>query len=510
MPWYNVLPNNLFQGTPENFFLHPMESGFLYFTMGGLVLLSIYHLFLYFQNKNGSYGIYALYLLFLILSQNEHVMFGFLAPVFEWMGRFREYGELYTEISYILYFFFVFKFLNIKEDFSRWHRYLKRAIVVIAVYSLIHFIIYFVTSDFLLNLRFYHFFVIYTLILSALLYILMFRSKRRLKYYVIFGSLLLLIFSVASLVVFGILLSKDAATEPAFSLLYLGYIAENFLFSLGLGRQQRVILDERNAAQKELIHQMRQNEELELNFRKNLEKEVEQLRLKVEKDAVERLSVQFEKDLAELKLASLRSQMNPHFIFNSLNSIKGFIIDNDKSQAVFYLNKFSKLIRMILSSSMESDISLAEEIEIAELYLRVENIRFNNEIELDIEIDPKLALNSIKVPALILQPFLENAIWHGLSSKKGERILRVQINKKDDFLEFIVRDNGIGREESAKIKKKKLLQRESYGMRLTEDRLKSFGGSESGNYSIAIEDLKNADGSPKGTQITVRLPIILN
>jgi sensor histidine kinase YesM len=305
----------------------------------------------------------------------------------------------------------------------------------------------------------------------------------------------------------------DMAGQPvhsSFSLLYIGYITENFLFSLGLGKRQKLILDERNNAQSELISQIRHNEMLERQFRTKLEMEVTQLKTAVEQDAMERLGVQFEKNIAELKLASLRNQMNPHFIFNSLNSIKGYIIDNDREQAVFYLNKFSKLIRMILSSSIEKDVSLAEEIEIAELYLQVENIRFNNEIHFETHIAPELSNSSIKVPALILQPFLENAIWHGLSTKKGERKLTLNIKKDGNFLEFQVKDNGIGRKAAIAIKNQKLLKRESYGIKLTEERLRIFGESYQGEVSIVIEDLMSEDGEAIGTVVRIKLPIVFN
>ncbi|MEZ4779654.1 MAG: histidine kinase, partial [Flavobacteriaceae bacterium] len=248
----------------------------------------------------------------------------------------------------------------------------------------------------------------------------------------------------------------------------------------------------------------------QLEVRKKLEQDVELLNAKLEKDQLERLNIQYERDLVELKLASLRSQMNPHFIFNSLNSIKGFIIDNEQENAVFYLNKFSKLIRMILSSSMEKDISLADEIEIAKLYVNVENIRFNNEIKFILEVDKTLPLSTIKIPALLFQPFLENAIWHGLAAKEGEKELHFSIEKKGQQLLVIIKDNGIGREKSAAIKNKKLLKRDSYGMKLTEDRLKSFVSFNNNSYELEIEDLKDEENTALGTRVKISLPIFFN
>ena len=241
-----------------------------------------------------------------------------------------------------------------------------------------------------------------------------------------------------------------------------------------------------------------------------MEQDVELLQAKVERDKLERLTIQYERDLVELKLASLRSQMNPHFIFNSLNSIKGFIIDNEQENAVFYLNKFSKLIRMILSSSMEKNISLAQEIEIAKLYVNVENIRFNNEILFTLNIDKELSLNTIKVPALLFQPFLENAIWHGLAAKEGRKELLFSAVKKDGVLKVKIKDNGVGRTKSSEYKKKKLMKRESFGMKLTEDRLENFVASNKGKYHLTIKDLYDTRGQAVGTLVKVKLPIVLN
>jgi len=139
-----------------------------------------------------------------------------------------------------------------------------------------------------------------------------------------------------------------------------------------------------------------------------------------------------EKKILTLEQNMLKSQMNPHFIFNSLNSIKLYIINNEKENAVYYLNKFAKLIRKILVASNEKDISLADELETMKLYMNIENIRFSNEIDFKIKIDEKINPENIRVPSLILQPFLENSLWHGLSSKTDDK--RIELNIKKESL----------------------------------------------------------------------------
>ncbi|MEZ4778273.1 MAG: 7TM diverse intracellular signaling domain-containing protein, partial [Flavobacteriaceae bacterium] len=330
-----LLFSGVIQNT-ENLFEFPYQSGFLDFVIGGLTLLSAYHVFLYFQNKNKSYLFYSLYLFFIILSQVQYVHSGFLKSIIRPFGVWPEYGELYTETYYFIYFLFAFHFLDIKEDFPRWNKYIIKALYIIGVFCVLKFIYYLFSGDYSPVRNGYYVFVIYILILSIFLYILFFKSPNSLKFYMIIGSLILLVFSVLSLLLYLDYLGKGLSPEPAYSYLYIGYVLENFIFSLGLGKKQKFILNERNEVHSQLIDQLEENEKLQLEVRKKLEQDVELLNAKLEKDQLERLNIQYERDLVELKLASLRSQMNPHFIFNSLNSIKGFIIDNEQENAVFY------------------------------------------------------------------------------------------------------------------------------------------------------------------------------
>jgi len=215
-----------------------------------------------------------------------------------------------------------------------------------------------------------------------------------------------------------------------------------------------------------------------------------------------------EKKYVKLEQTALRSQMNPHFIFNSLNSIKLYIIDNEKENAVYYLNKFSKLIRKILAATREKETTLADEIETMKLYLNIENIRFLNAIESSFNIDKNLNINTIKVPSLILQPFIENAIWHGLSSKKGDKKINLTFEKdKKGYLVIAIEDNGVGRKRSTEIKEKKIHKRDSIGIKLTEDRLENFAQSYKNDFSINFIDLYNDERKPKGTKVVLKIPL---
>ncbi len=216
-----------------------------------------------------------------------------------------------------------------------------------------------------------------------------------------------------------------------------------------------------------------------------------------------------EKKLLTLEQTMLRSQMNPHFLFNSLNSIKLYIINNETKNAVYYLNKFSKLVRKILEASTLKEISLADELETIQLYMNIENIRFSNNIDFQIQIEKGIDTEQIKIPSLILQPFLENAIWHGLSSKEGDKKIKIDVTNKNDYYNIIsITDNGIGRNASEVIKENKVLKRKSIGIDITKERLYNFSKDYHNSFEVSIIDLYDKFETPCGTKVIISLPTI--
>jgi tetratricopeptide (TPR) repeat protein len=216
-----------------------------------------------------------------------------------------------------------------------------------------------------------------------------------------------------------------------------------------------------------------------------------------------------EKQLLTLESTMLRSQMNPHFLFNSLNSIKLYIINNEKKNAVHYLNKFSKLIRKILEASSIREISVADELETVQLYMNIENIRFSNEIDFEVVIDENVDINTLKIPSLILQPFLENAIWHGLSPKEGEKRIELHVSKENkNFTSITITDNGIGRVTSERIKKNRVIKRKSVGLDITKERLANFSKGYQNSFKVDILDLYDDQNQPCGTKISLNIPTI--
>lgn len=216
-----------------------------------------------------------------------------------------------------------------------------------------------------------------------------------------------------------------------------------------------------------------------------------------------------EKKVLTLEQSMLRSQMNPHFLFNSLNSIKLYIINNEQKNAVHYLNKFSKLIRKILEASSLKEIPLAEELETVELYMNIEDIRFSNELDFKIKVDESIDVHQVKIPSLILQPFLENALWHGLSSKEGLKIIRLHVSREgNDYIYISITDNGVGRKAAEIIKEGKVLKRKSMGIDITKERLANFSKDYQNSFEVEMQDLYNDEGIAMGTRVVLRIPTI--
>ena len=221
----------------------------------------------------------------------------------------------------------------------------------------------------------------------------------------------------------------------------------------------------------------------------------------------QKMSVEVNRKVAEARMAALRSQMNPHFIFNSLNSIQHFISESQKDNALKYLSKFSRLIRIVLQNAERNSNTIADEIKMLEYYLELEALRFSDKFTYHINVDDKVNIHNTEIPSMILQPFIENAIIHGLLNRNGEGILEISILKKGEQIICTIEDNGIGREAAEKIKKNKLIFHESMGTRVAEERIQMMGGANNRLTKIKIEDLKNENNVATGTRVTIEIEI---
>ncbi len=221
----------------------------------------------------------------------------------------------------------------------------------------------------------------------------------------------------------------------------------------------------------------------------------------------ERLKTEFERRLNDLEMKALRAQMNPHFLFNALNSIQLFIIKNNPREAVNYLDRFAKLFRLILSNSRAKFIPLKTELETLSLYMQLEKLRFKVEFDHHITVDPAINQHEVEIPPMLLQPFIENAIWHGIQHKQERGKIILDIQRQEDMLVCTVEDDGIGRKQAAALKKGGIKSHQSMGMQITEDRLHMLYPSANGHASINIIDLYNEQEQARGTRVVIKMPV---
>lgn len=214
---------------------------------------------------------------------------------------------------------------------------------------------------------------------------------------------------------------------------------------------------------------------------------------------------QLEKSYHLSNLKSLKAQLNPHFIFNALNAIQSFILKNDRLQASNYLNRFALLMRTVLQHSMDDFINLKEELDTIQIYLDLENLRFNGEIETSIELGKDIDSSQIKIPAMLIQPFVENAIKHGLSHKEGSKKLSLKLAPLGDMLQVEIEDNGIGREAAQAMASKKEHLSVSEG--INRKRLDVINRLYDHQCRIEFEDKIDTNARPLGTLARIFIPI---
>jgi len=213
--------------------------------------------------------------------------------------------------------------------------------------------------------------------------------------------------------------------------------------------------------------------------------------------------------ISESQLSALQAQMNPHFIFNAINSIQNYILEKKEDDAYDYLVKFSKLVRLVLNNSREKEISLHAELEMLQLYVSLEQLRFDKSFEFILQVSDDLNLFEIEIPTMLIQPYVENAIWHGLMNLNGERqaVLKIDISQEDNILRIDIQDNGIGRARSNAFKRDSL--HHSVGMQLTEKRIEMINTIWNlKNVQVSITDLYDEQQESMGTKVELFLSVL--
>jgi hypothetical protein len=218
--------------------------------------------------------------------------------------------------------------------------------------------------------------------------------------------------------------------------------------------------------------------------------------------------VNFKRQLSELEMKALRAQINPHFLFNCMNSINKMILNGETENASQYLAKFSKLVRLILENAEGTSVSLENELALLESYIQLEELRFKGKIGYNISVDKSIEKDNTYLPSMVLQPFVENAIWHGLMHKENDQkgMINIDIKEQHDRLLCTIEDNGVGREKAQQLREKSVFKNKSMGMKITEERLRLLS-QEGLEQLIRITDLKDALNHALGTRVEINIPL---
>ncbi len=343
------------------------------------------------------------------------------------------------------------------------------------------------------------------LVMGMLMILATLRSETKLKTYLLAGQISLYIIAISPF--HGLYTLNNVSPIASLFLNYppfymmLGLCIELFCFALALAYRSKLVEVEKNELQQTYARQL----ERELDART---RQVQAQSEELEKQHIQQLELNFEQQLAEIQMMALRAQMNPHFIFNCLNSIQLYTTSNDAAKASLYLNRFSQLIRLVLENSRSERVTLANELEALRLYLEMESMRFKDKLGFKIEIDTSLDTDLIEIPPLLLQPYVENAIWHGLMHKQEGGMVQVKVDPMpEDCLRITITDNGIGRAKAAELKSLSATRHKSFGMKVTGERISLINRLYQTHTRVQIHDLTDTAGKPAGTEVVLEIPI---
>jgi len=488
----------------------PQENGIVILMSGFLLALGLYHFLLYFQNKEKTFLYYSLYAFLVFIYTYHRAEHFILADISKPLLPF--FAFTYDAMKWIyatVYLLFAINFVDLHKHNQKLSNLLNR-FIQISFASILILTIYAIVTNNKEVLDVTYNFVYLPIIFTLSVYILwaIWRTKSEVKYYLLIGAGIYLVVTTYSHYL-------TYTGKPFRVLFYAATAFEMILFALGLGKKQKLVLEEKNRWKDKVIQE--QNEKLALKelLTKELDREIikkkEQISLlhrDKEADRILKNQLENSTQILQLRMQAVQAQMNPHFLFNSLTAIKNYIIKNNQKDAVVYLTRFAKLLRMILENAKRQEISLKKEIELLKLYVEIENIRFKNAIDFQFIVDKYVDTSSIKVPPLIFQAFIENAIWHGLSPKKGDKRLSFKAENDGEFIKIEIEDNGIGRAKALEISNRKSLTipRESLGIKLTIERLEIYTQALQAKYKIDFIDLYDENEEAVGTKIVIHIP----
>jgi sensor histidine kinase YesM len=407
----------------------------------------------------------------------------------------------------ILYSFFIGSMLQLNVYFKKgW--LLVKSLALVCILQMILQLVEVRFGWFPFDLNYYG--IILTpfaiILLNIVLLILAAKSKDPVKWFLFTG--------IVSLLVLWCMPLLNLYTTPtdmnyelflvinfAIVFLMLGLVIEAICFSFALTYRSNLVLIEKNKLQENY------NQQLQAALQQR-STELEAQNKVVEAQKIKQVETAFEHKIAETEMIALRAQMNPHFIFNCLNSIKLYTLENDSQTASEYLTKFSQLIRLVLENSRSEKVTLQKELETLKLYIELEAMRFKDKVQYKINVVPHIDQQYIEIPPLLLQPYVENAIWHGLMHKPEGGNITIDIAQPTEYLLHIeITDDGIGRQMSEQHKSKSATRQKSFGLKMTSERLDAINHIYKTKTEVKIVDLIDTEGNAAGTKVIIEIPL---
>ena len=487
------------------------------FFLGAFGFLALFMLFMYYKSRHVIYLCYSLYLFGAILYTFTRL--STIISIGAWSNNFPVWRIAFSEPAQFLFFavynLFVIELLDAKKQNPLFAKIVKNLAIGYVVYAIIYYIFnYFYLDVDLRNLLFQiHRAFLFPVNIALIIWCL-YKIRTPVLVYFIAGISAFMLSSIVAVVLSVNYHTLNNLNFPlgAVSVYQIGLMIEALFFAFALGYKIKLTEDEKNKHQQQLLVQLEANRVLAEKVNRELEEKVKQrtaelvtANKRIEEKKAKELESYFEKKLAQAETMALRSQMNPHFLFNSLNSIKYLIQSAENKLAITYLIKFSKLVRLVLEHSKSELITLSSEVAALQLYLEIESNRLGEQFSYQISTPPNINLDEIQIPPMFLQPFVENAIWHGLlNSERSTKEVTIIFSKlpKRKGIKCEITDNGIGRQKAESLKKYTIKPHTSFGTSLIFDRVKLFNQQYSNQIEVEIQD-RMLNNEPQGTTVIV-------
>jgi sensor histidine kinase YesM len=476
-----------------------IETNITSILVGVILSLFLYNLFLFISTYDLTYLYFTLSVLFGGFSEITFSGYSFLLF---WnhhpeLNRFMPIvSAALTQISFSL---FSIAFLKTKKNTKFGNRVLHGFILFSCISIVFALFDYYVVGFFLnaciANIQ---------LLVSIIICVYLIKNKYTPAYFYLFCPLISLTY-----VIISILISSGLLPNPVYMIFmpYLSFSVQTTILAIPLANRINVLIKDKAKSQQHLLLISNENERLIKEQNLILELKINERTEELQK-VISDLQIA-RNDLADLTMSALRLQINPHFIFNCLNSIKLYTLQNDLNTASDYLTKFSSLIRLIMDNSRSSKISLSSEMNALQLYIEMEKMRFKEKLNYNIAIEQNVEPDYIEIPPMLLQPYVENAIWHGLMPKEngGNIFIKVSVVNDKSLLQINIIDDGIGRTKSELIRSKSATSHKSYGMKVTSERVWLINQIYKTGAEIKVHDLTDDQGIGTGTEVIIQVPL---